>query len=136
MKRLTAGPRTLARANQKVAADFFTRRPRRRDERRAAVQTIRQQKGLGGHLGQQLQGHRPFGLAAPSDGRRQRIVQAQFEQDAGGDFGKGGAAAAAFGFARGGLDLRGIGQAEKPAGTRVEPWLRRTEDFFSCPFLP
>ena len=75
-----------------MAAHFFTRRLRRRDERGAAMQAVGQQQRPRGQLGQQLQGQRPFRLAAPTDGRRQRMVQAQFEQDAGGDFGEGRAA--------------------------------------------
>jgi hypothetical protein len=48
-------------------------------------------------------------------------VQAEFEQHAGGDFGKGGVPSAAFGLARAGLVLRRVGQAELRAIQSHQP---------------
>ena len=98
-----------------MAAHLFARRRRRRDEGGAAVQPVGQEQRLLGHPGQPLQGQRPLRLAAPPDGRRQRIMQAQFEQDAGGELGEGRAAAPGSGLARGGLELRRVGQTERRA---------------------
>ena len=49
------------------------------------------------------------------------MVQAQFEQDAGGDFGEGRAPTAGFGLARGGFDLWRVGQTELRAIQRDQP---------------
>jgi hypothetical protein len=84
-------------------------------------QAVGQQQRLGGPLGQQLQRQGPFRLAAPADGRGQGMMQAQFEQHAGGDFGEGGPPAPAFGLARRGLALRRVGQTELRAVQRDPP---------------
>ena len=104
-----------------MAAGLFTGGQGRGDEGGAPVQTIGQQERLGGQRGQQFQGQRPLGLTAPPDGRGQGMMQAQFEQHAGGELGKGGATAAAPGLARRGFDLGRVGQAELRASQRRQP---------------
>ena len=99
----------------------LARRLRRCDEGGAPMQPVGQQQCLLGHLRQQLQRQRPLRLAAPPDGRRQGIVQAQFEQHARGDFGEGRAPAPGLGLAGGGFDLRRVGQTELRAVQGDQP---------------
>ena len=85
------------------------------------MQPVGQEQGARGQLRQQLQGQRPFGLAGPPDGGGQRIVPAQFEQHAGGDFGEGGPPPPAPGLAGGGFALGRVGQTELGAIQRDQP---------------